>query len=264
MHPSEIERAGYAAQQIHSAIGKAHFDLSRASAKLAINLVKRWSHSKGNHTKTTLEIRVNGATKLKGYVKNGVFHPTYNQLSAKDIATLQTYLDSLPQPAQKPDDFEVKVDGKTVIQTQNGVLISTAEQAQAEQAKQAFAKLQTPDEPDNELLPHHADAMQPNPLNLELLQQAKAALALLSDQPEGERQWQGNQYSLTEKQDGTLSIHHNSRGEIAKISHGKVSGNATPEDLEKLNRLVTVAQQTYVKPQAPVPEKRLTRGGITP
>lgn len=85
--------------------------------------------------------------------------------------------------------------------------------------------------------------------NRELLQNGKGALALLSDRPVGERQWEGKNYTMSEGKDGNFRITEKSRGEILNYSNGQVKGSATPQDLDKLRNLLSVAKQTYVPQQ---------------
>jgi hypothetical protein len=99
--------------------------------------------------------------------------------------------------------------------------------------------------------------------NRDLLEKAKCSLALLSDRPFGEREWVGKDYALAEGKDGSFKVTHQSRGEILNFANGKVTGQATAQDVAKLNDLLAVAKQTHV-PQQKQPEqkKSLAVGGI--
>jgi hypothetical protein len=258
MHQPEVERAGQSMQRVQSEVSRANMRLARAVATLALRMAKRFSTNLTKGKPAAVEMKVNGVTKLKGEVKDGVFKPTINTLNKNELAQLKKYYSKSIE--RKQDDFEVKVDGNTVLETKDGQLVTqgTPVGTQAAEAKQAFAKLQGTTEQvesSQNWVAHDQDA-----LNLELLQQGKGALALLSNRPVGERSWEGNQYSMQEKGEG-FTITHQTRGVIAKLENGKVTGQATAQDLEKLNRLLDVAKQTYVS-QAPVKEKALGRGGI--
>jgi hypothetical protein len=258
MHQSEVERAGQSMQRVQDEVNRAKIRLARAVAIFALRMVKRYSSNIKNGKPASVEIKVNGVTKLKGEVIDGKLKPTTNTLNKNELEKLKEYYSKSIE--RKQDDFEVKVDGNTVLETKDGQLVTqgTPVGTQAAQSKQAFAKLQGPteqvDSPQNSVSPNQ-DA-----LNLELLQQGKGALGLLSAHPVGERNWEGNQYSIREKGE-VFTITHQTRGVIAKLESGKVTGQATAQDLEKLNRLLAVAKQTYML-QAPVKEKALSRGGI--
>ena len=417
----EVERGGQSAQQTHNEIMTAQLKLAQAIAKMMVNLVKSFG-KKGQNEESTIEIKVDGKTKLKGTVKDGKFTASKNELTADEVKSLKAYFASLPNPAIKPKDFEVMVDNKTILATKDGAVVShatpTATPEQAAEAKRAFATIQqsppaaaeqrqqapvaqskgkvepiktkplnsetrysappptqtpppivkttvtvesqrtvspppviettakAPDSherkenehspkvnsstvskqdtnryiPENfgvqkaqglsmeqinqlqgcpdlrmtygkleeyrqeinsdreraasapgmdyitsskshqeliakyeKLLPSLEPAIdkavergkltvldaQPNQsgqeqTNRELLQNGKGALALLSDRPVGERQWEGKNYTMSEGKDGSFRITEKSRGEILNYTNGKVQGTATPQDLYAL------------------------------
>lgn len=436
----EIDRAGTSAQRAQSEMMKALKEMIKCLAK-----------SFGKSKDPTIEIKVDGKTKLKGQVKDGVFTASKNELSADEIKSLKAYFASLPNPALKPKDFEVMVDNKTVLKTENGAVVSHATPERTVSAQQAFEAVQAPSvsateapaqtpapsaspvatpaqtpapqstaeaeplqtqqrSPQPELakaesvptpvthkaapspapqpeaakaqnaqtkeaaspipkdktglippdygielakgiswdtlkssgdqalmrsygslenvradlndsysrasnpgfewlakVPHiapleqrlaaeipvfeaklkesirlgkypdpktagqtqpemkatFAPASDQNRNNRDLLEKAKCSLALLSDRPSGAREWVGKDYSLTEGKDGSFRVTHQSRGEILNFANGKVTGQATAQDVAKLNDLLAVAKQTHV-PQQKQPEqkKSLAVGGI--
>jgi hypothetical protein len=447
----EMERVGASAQRAQSEMMKA---IDRTIADLK-KMMENLAKSFGNGKDITIEIRVGGKTKLKGQVKDGVFTASKNELTPDEIKSLKRFFASLPNPDLKPKDFEVMVDNKTVLKTENGAVVSHATPERSEEARQAFEAVRSPSvspietpaqsaassvspvatsaqaqapqptataeaertlgaklspasrptversqsqqpepakaersptpvatEPaliptpqpqatassipkdktglippdygiesakgiswdalkasgDQALMrsygslenvrvdlndsyerashpgyewiakvPHIAELEQrlaaeipvfearltesikqgkyPDPRtagttqpetkttpvldadqnrnNRDLLEKAKCSLALLSDRPSGEREWVGKDYALTEGKDGSFTVTHQSRGEILNFANGKVTGQATTQDVAKLHDLLAVAKQTHV-PQQKQPEqkKSLAVGGI--
>lgn len=296
----EIERVGTSAQRAQS-------EMLKALKEMMLNLAKAFGKGKD----TTIEITVDGKTKLKGQVKDGVFTASKNELSADEVKSLKAYFASLPNPALKPKDFEVMVDDKTILKTENGAVVSQATPERTVEAQQAFEAVQAPSVSPTET-PAQSPAPQPTPEpsqtqassphpgpatavsdpaptpepetktipgldadlkvpqnpdqdrnNRDLLEKAKCSLALLSDRPPGEREWIGKNYALIEGLDGSFKVTHQSRGEILNFANGKVTGQATAQDVAKLNDLLTIAKQTHVPQQKqPDQKKSLAVGGI--
>jgi hypothetical protein len=286
----EMERVGASAQRAQS-------EMMNTLKKMMENLAKSFGKGKD----ITIEIRVGGKTKLKGQVKDGVFTASKNELTPDDIKSLKRFFASLPNPFLKPKDFEVMVDNKTVLKTENGAVVSHATPERSEEAKQAFEAVRSPSpaeapaqspvpQPTAESLPSQqqspqatvsptppAPSLAPEPEtktipgldadqnrnNRDLLEKAKCSLALLSDRPPGEREWIGKDYALIEGKDGSFRVTHQSRGEILNFTNGKVTGQATAQDVAKFNDLLAVAKQTHIPQQKkPDQKKALAVGGI--
>jgi hypothetical protein len=298
----EIERVGTSAQRAQSEMLKA---LDRTFKQMMLNLAKSFGKGKD----ATIEIKVDGKTKLKGQVKDGVFTASKNELSADEIKSLKAYFASLPNPALKSKDFEVLVDDKTILKTENGAVVSQATPERTVEAQQAFEAVQAPSsvsptetpsqspspqstaepsqsqpqspqpepskatvpstpEPETKTIPgldadlHVPQSADQNRNNRDLLEKAKCSLALLSDRPPGEREWIGKDYALIEGLDGSFRVTHQSRGEILNFANGKVTGQATAQDVAKLNDLLTIAKQTHIPQQKPNQKKALAVGGV--
>ncbi|NJM76216.1 MAG: hypothetical protein HC852_11030 [Acaryochloridaceae cyanobacterium RU_4_10] len=101
-----------------NSVSDAHTQTTAAAQGLVLLLVELY---KRKHKKQqTIEIKVNGKTKLKGVVKDGVFTPSVNKMTAQEIQVLRNYFSNIPNPPIKPDDFQVLVNGGTVFQTVDG------------------------------------------------------------------------------------------------------------------------------------------------
>jgi hypothetical protein len=150
----EIDRAGTSAQRAQSEMMKALGRTVPDIKKMLENLVKSFGKGKDS----SIEIKVDGKTKLKGQVKDGVFTASKNELSADEIKSLKAYFASLPNPALKPKDFEVMVDDKTVLKTENGAVVSHATPERTVAAQQAFEAVQAPS-----VSPTEAPAQSPAP-----------------------------------------------------------------------------------------------------
>lgn len=156
----EVERAAASGQQAQTEMYRY---LNKALKQMMENLAKAFG--KGDGKDTEIEIKVNGETKLKGKVKDGVFTASKNTLTADEVESLKKYFASLPNPALKPKDFEVLVDKKTVLQTKDGAVVSQATPSvtatQAEQAKQAFSAINSPPNEAAQAAPRPAKITEP-------------------------------------------------------------------------------------------------------
>jgi hypothetical protein len=99
-------------------VSDAHTQTTAAAQGLAL-LLARWYKNRLKKQQT-IEVKVNGKTKLKGVVKDGVFTPSVNKMTAQEIQVLRNYFSNIPNPPIKPDDFQVLVNGGTVFQTVDG------------------------------------------------------------------------------------------------------------------------------------------------
>jgi cytochrome c553 len=89
-------------------------------------LLKAYKDKRKNEHR--IEIKVDGKTKFKATIdKNGHMKATKNDLSPDEIRTLQQYFKSMPTPPLNPKDFDVNVDGQTVLSTQNGNVVKQSQ-----------------------------------------------------------------------------------------------------------------------------------------
>ncbi|NJM78393.1 MAG: hypothetical protein HC852_24700 [Acaryochloridaceae cyanobacterium RU_4_10] len=99
-------------EQATTNVQNAHTQAQIGLAMMIAALVRAFG--KKGKKESTIEIKVDGKTKLKGKVVNGQFKPSINKLTPEEVRLLQDYLKTVPNPPIKPQDFQVMVDGETV------------------------------------------------------------------------------------------------------------------------------------------------------
>jgi cytochrome c553 len=98
-------------------------------------LLKAYKDKRKNEHR--IEVKVDGKTKFKATIdKNGHMKATKNDLSPDEIRALQNYFKSMPNPPINPKDFDVNVDGQTVLSTRNGNVVKQSQS----QRPDAFAE----------------------------------------------------------------------------------------------------------------------------
>jgi hypothetical protein len=108
-------------EQATTNVQNAHTQAQIGLAMMIAALVRAFG--KKGKKESTIEIKVDGKTKLKGKVENGQFKPSINKLTPEEVRTLQEYFKTVPNPPIKPQDFQVMVDGETVLQTKDGNVV---------------------------------------------------------------------------------------------------------------------------------------------
>jgi hypothetical protein len=108
-------------EQATTNVQNAHTQAQIGLAMMIAALVRAFG--KKGKKESTIEIKVDGRTKLKGKVVDGQFKPSVNKLTPEEVRLLQDYLKTVPNPPIKPQDFQVMVDGETVLQTKDGNVV---------------------------------------------------------------------------------------------------------------------------------------------